>query len=369
MIDDAFLQAAERQSFHPVRDYLKSLHWDGVPRLYTLYIDYLGAEDSDYTRAIARKAFTAAVARVMNPGVKFDTMTVICGGQGIGKTTFVLILGRQWAATVESFEGKDAAENLQGLWLVEVGELGALQKSELNVIKGFLSKTVDRYRSPYARRSKAHPRQCVFFGTTNNPDYLRDTTGNRRFWPVDAGAGTPVKNIFRDLPGEVDQIWAEAVVRYKAGEPLILPAFLEAVAETKRELHAEVDPLQGQVEAFLNTPVPQDWLKWDAKKRSVWYGGGFKGELTLQPRDRICALEIWEECFENRYTMQKRDANRINSILESLPGWERRTGVRFGAHYGRGRGFVRKGLELSTTTVNRRQPFVNNVNNNSSKSV
>ena len=364
VIDDAFLQAAERQSFHPVRDYLKSLHWDGVPRLDTLYIDYLGAEDSDYTRAIARKAFTAAVARVMNPGVKFDTMTVICGGQGIGKTTFVLILGRQWAATVESFEGKDAAENLQGLWLVEVGELGALQKSELNVIKGFLSKTVDRYRSPYARRSKAHPRQCVFFGTTNNPDYLRDTTGNRRFWPVDAGAGTPVKNIFRDLPGEVDQIWAEAVVRYKAGEPLILPAFLEAVAETKRELHAEVDPLQGQVEAFLNIRVPVDWQNWEYTRRMTWYSGNSHGDTPTKLRDKVCVLEIWKECLGNRNMMQKWDATRLNAIMDKISGWKKSPGLRFGGEYGRGRGYQRI---TSATPTTRQQPVVNTDNQDNSR--
>ena len=367
VIDDAFLQAAERQSFHPVRDYLNSLSWDGVPRLDTLYIDYFGAEDEEYIRAVARKALVAAVARVMNPGVKFDTMSTICGGQGIGKTTFVQRLGGPWSNTIESFDGKEAAEGLQGVWLVEVGELSALQRSDLEIIKGFLTKTVDRYRAPYARRSKAHPRQCIFFGTTNSSDYLRDPTGNRRYWPIDAGAGKPKKSVFEDLiKAEVDQIWAEAVVRSNAGEPLILPPYLEAIAEKKRALHIEVDPLQGRIVEFLNAPVPLDWIRWDKMRRRAWYNSSVNGETPTGLRDRVCALEIWEECLGNSRTMQKWEAMRINNIMEGLPGWEARSAVRFGAGYGRTRGFIRTAKFVSNPVSNGQRIADNPVSNVSS---
>lgn len=341
IVADAVLLVAQKNTFDPVANYLQGLHWDGIPRLDSLYIDYFGAEDCPYIRAVARKALAAAVARAMVPGTKFDTMTVMQGKQGIGKTTFFSRLGRDWFSnSVGTFEGKEAAELLRGVWIVEIGELEALSRSDVKLVKQFLSKTDDQYRAAYARHTEKHPRHCVFFGTTNNQEYLRDPTGNRRFWPVDTGIKEPSKNVFTDLTTEeVDQIWAEAVVRWRLGEPLILPPELEAEADKRREIHMERDPLRGQIEAFLEKPIPEDWLSWGSVRRSMFWNSGVRDETKLVQRDRVCALEIWRECLGESRTLPKVDAHRINEILDALPDWERVSTMRFGANYGTQKGY------------------------------
>ena len=340
VIDDALRNHAITQGINPLKDYLQAQSWDGVKRLDTIYVDYFGAEDSAYMRTIARKAFVAAVARVMCPGIKFDYMTVVNGPQGIGKSTFFKILGRDWFSdSLKTFEGKEAAELLQGVWIIEVGELEAFNKSEINTVKQFLTKTDDQYRAAYARKTEKHPRQCVFFGTTNNHEYLRDTTGNRRFWPVEAAVFKPKKSVFRDLENEVDQIWAEAYAYWVAGETLYLDDKMEAQAELMRSSHMERDPLQGQIEEFLERQVPEDWQKWNADRRRLFWMNSETEGLKLVPRDRVCAVEIWKECLGEYKNLPKHEAHRINGILESLPGWERGTVMRFGAGYGKQKGF------------------------------
>lgn len=358
VVSDAVILIAQKNTFDPVAEYLGSLQWDGCSRLDCLYIDYFGAEDCPYTRAVTRKAFTAAVARAMLPGTKFDTMTVVQGAQGIGKTTFFSRLGRGWFSnSVGTFEGKEAAELLRGVWIVEIGELEALSRSDVKLVKQFLSKTEDQYRAAYARRTEKHPRHCVFFGTTNNQEYLRDPTGNRRFWPVDTGITKPTKEVFLDLTDEtINQIWAEAVLRWQMGEPLFLDAALEAEADKRREIHMERDPLRGQIEAFLEKPVPEDWNAWDVNRRNMFWGDGARNEMHLVPRDRVCALEIWREGLGEYRTLSKADAHRINDILEVLPGWERAGVIRMGANYGRQKGFKYKGL--SSESVNQGVNFV-----------
>lgn len=344
LVSDAVILVAQKHAYNPVAEYLESLTWDGQPRLDTLYIDYLGAEDCPYTRAICRKAFTAAVARAMKPGTKFDYMTVVSGPQGIGKTTLFAKMGMQWFSnSLVTFEGKEAAEILQGAWIIEIGELEAYSKSDIRLIKQFLSKTDDQYRAAYARRTEHHPRRCIFFGTTNDFEYLRDPTGNRRFWPVDATSDKHRLNVFNDLtPDIVDQIWAEAVVRYRLGEPLVLSEEMELEAERRRSAHTERDPLEGQIEAFLEKPVPEDWQSWDCTRRMMYWSGSMRADIPTVPRDRICAAEIWKECLGNRIPMTKTDARRINEILSKLEEWEPCGIQRFGDEYGRQRGFKRK---------------------------
>lgn len=340
IIDDGLRNHSTANSFNSVVDYLNGLEWDGVSRLDTLYIDYLGAEDCAYMRTITRKAFVAAVARVMTPGCKFDYMTIVCGRQGIGKSTLFSKLGGKWFSdSIKTFEGKDAAELLQGIWIVEIGELEAFNKSDIKAVKQFLSKCDDQYRAAYARKTEKHLRQCVFFGTTNSHEYLSDPTGNRRFWPVDTEIQKPTKKVFGNLDDEVDQIWAEAVLRWRLGEPLILSPEMEQEAEKRRTTHLERDPLQGQIEAFLDRQIPQDWQKWSMERRRMFWGNGITDTLELVKRDRVCALEIWKECLGEIRNMSKAESHRINSILEVLPGWDRVGTIRFGANYGRQRGF------------------------------
>lgn len=345
-VEDALYDYAAAHGFNPVAIYLNSLEWDGVPRLDTIYIDYLGAEDCAFIRTITRKAFVAAIARAMTQsGVKFDWMTVVCGREGIGKSTLFSKLGKEWFTdSIKTFEGKEAEEIIEGRWIVEIAELQALNKADINRVKQFLSKVGDQYRAAYGRHVKTQIRRCVFFGTTNDHEYLRDPTGGRRFWPVDAHVQAPTKDIFRDLDGEIDQIWAEAVMRWRLGESLFLSKEMEKEAKERRKMHLERDPLQGQIEEFVEKKVPSDWQKWPLHRRIIHWNGEIKDEtkrIKLVPRDRICALEIWKECLGERRLMTKADSHRINTILQSLPGWEPVSLIRFGVDYGRQRGYKR----------------------------
>lgn len=343
-INNALTLISHKRRFNDVRRYLEGLTWDGVPRLDTLFTDYLGAEDSPYTRAVSRKSFTAAVARAMEPGVKWDYMPILAGPQGLGKSTFLRLMGKDWYSdSLTTFEGKDAMELIQGIWLNEVGELTGMSKSESNAVKQFLSRTEDIYREAYGKRTMPYPRRCVFFGTTNDSEFLRDRTGNRRFWPIDVGVLRPSKSVFRDLAGEVDQIYAEAFVRWQLNEPLYLSGEIEDMAKERQEAHRESSAKEGIIQAFVERPVPADWQKRDLATRRMYWSGEFgkPQEGEGGPRDRICAAEIWCECFNSdiKYIKQS-DAREINGILSSLPGWEEYRG-RFGP-YEIQRGYRRK---------------------------
>lgn len=340
---DALALVAKERQLNDVKDYLMSLSWDGVKRVDTLLSDYLGAEDTLYCRSVTRKSLVAAVARVMEPGVKYDYMPILAGPQGIGKSTFFRTLGKNWYSdSLASFEGKDAAELIQGVWINELGELNGLNKAETSAVKQFLSKTDDIYREAYGRKTSRFPRKCVFFGTTNDAEFLRDHTGNRRFWPVDVGVQKPVKNVFQDLPDEVDQIWAECLTYYRLGEPLYLPKEVEELAREAQENHRVANAKEGLILDFLERPLPEDWAQRDLGQRRMFWGGEFSSAPGTVPRDRVCAAEIWCECFTSdlRY-MKKSDAREINEILERIPGWERlKTSGRFGP-YGLQRGYKR----------------------------
>ena len=347
-IDGALSLHANRHAFNDVQTYIDGLNWDGVPRLDTLLVDYLGAEDSAYTRAVTRKAFTAAVTRAMQPGAKFDCMLILAGPQGLGKSTLLDKMSRGWFNdSIRTFEGKEASELLQGVWLVEIQELDAFRRSDVACIKQFLSLRVDRFRAAYGRHVKELPRCCVFFGTTNTAEFLQDRTGNRRFWPVDVGVHPAVKSVWDTLPGEVDQIWAEAKLRWQAGEALFLTGDLEQAARDRQEAHREVSAKEGVILDFLAKPVPDDWLKWPLDKRRLfWAGACVDGDLHLVPRDRVCALEIWCEAFDGRARdLRNSEAAEINSILAHADGWVAASSARFGP-YGKQRGYIRKGLAL-----------------------
>ena len=346
-IDGALSLHSEKHAFNEITAYLGSLKWDGVPRLDSILIDYLGAEDTPYTRAVTRKAFTAAVARAMQPGTKFDNMTILSGPQGIGKSTLLDKMSRGWFNdSIRTFEGKEASELLQGVWLVEISELDAFRRTDVSRIKQFLSLRVDRFRAAYGRHVKEMPRCCVFFGTTNTEDYLQDKTGNRRFWPVDVGRRPPAKSVWRDLDRERDQLWAEAVTRWRLGEPLYLAGELEAAAKAQQEGHREVSAREGLILAFLDCQVPCDWSTWPLDRRRMFWGGGVTGELELAPRNRVCALEVWCELFEGqKKDMRYADTQEINTVIAAAPGWKRTAQpLKFG-YCGAQRGFVRGNIE------------------------
>lgn len=345
-INDALIQTATENTYNPVQDYLQGLQWDGVRRLDTLYQDYFGEADTPYVRAVGRKSLVAAVARAMQPGIKYDEMVVICGPQGTYKSTFVARLGGPWAsALMVSFDDpKAVAEVIQGSWIVEIPELSSMSRADTNTVKQMVSQSCDEYRAAYARRPEKHPRQCVFFGTTNDNDYLKDPTGNRRFWPIDCG-DRPAKNVWDDMtPQTVGQLWAEAYLYWQMGEPLVLTAEEERVAEERRQGHTERDDYEGQIAVFLDRPVPRNWMQMDSVAREAFLASqeaGQEKDDNLVHRDRICVLEIGRECLGWRpgWTVKRSESNRVSKILDKMPGWKRSSTMKFGAGYGTQKGW------------------------------
>ncbi len=336
-----------RHTVNAVKDWLISLPaWDGVPRLDTLFIDYLGAADTAYTRAAARKSFAAAVARAMEPGIKYDTMPILAGPQGIGKSTLLRILGGNWFSdSLSSFEGKEAYELIQGSWILELGELNGLSRAEMNVVKQFLSKLADIFREPYGRRTREYPRRCVFFGTTDEKEFLRDKTGNRRFWPVDCGICQPTKSVFTQLAQEAPQIWAEALSAWKSGEKLYIDGDVEKIAMEAQEEHSEHDAKEGIIREFLSRRIPADWDKRTIAQRKMYWSNDFgraKDEDLIE-RSRVCALEIWVEALGGDVRFfRKSDAAEINAVLARVEGWKRASStIRIGSDYGVQRGYIR----------------------------
>ena len=342
-LDNALLIVSNQNRINDVKEYLKSLKWDGTRRVDMLLPDYLGAEDNPYTRAVMRKSLCAAVARAVTGGVKYDYMPIFSGPQGIGKSTLLAILGGAWFSdSLTTFEGKEAAELIQGTWINEIGELSAFTKQETQVIKQFLSKTHDIYRAAYGRRTEKYPRRCVFFGTSNDSDFLKDSTGNRRFWPVDVGIHPAKKSVWEELPKEVDQVWAEAYMYWQLGERLFLPKEIERMAEEMQEGHREASGKEGMIRDFLEREIPSDWNNYDLQQRRQFWNGNLKlpDHTELVKRDKVCAMEVWAECFSGdpRY-LKRTDSMEINSALQAIKGWKRNKDKRRYGPYGPQRGF------------------------------
>ena len=348
-IEDAWGLVANENRYHPVRDYLESLVWDGVTRVETLFIEFMGAEDNAYTRAVSRIALTAAVARIFAPGIKYDNVVVLVGPQGCGKSTILKKLGCDWFSdTLTTMQGKEAYEQIQGFWIIEIGELAAMKRYEVETVKQFTSKSEDSYRAAYGHHVETHKRQCVFFGTTNTYDFLKDMTGNRRFLPVDVHPEKAVKDVWNDLDAKtVDQIWAEAVSLFRNGEKFYLwDEDIKRMAEEVQDSHLEESPLTGAVLAFLDKKIPKNWDEIDlCAKRDFIRGESFvsdiKGEVY---RDKVCALEIWCELFDGeRKDLSRQKSKEINDIIEKTGEWIRaKKSLRFSGAYGVQKGFIRK---------------------------
>jgi len=344
-IKDAVVACSVQQRFHPVRDYLNALAWDGQPRLDTLFIDYLGVADCPYTRAVTRKAMVGAVARILTPSCKFDYMMVFVGKQGRGKSSIIYKLagGEEWFTdSLVTFDGNKAFEAVTGKWLIEVPEMHAFDKTTMNQAKAFISKQADFYRAAYAEFPEDRKRQCAFFGTTNNVDCLRDETGGRRFWPLDTDEIERKKNLFTELAGERDQIWAEAVIRWRLGETLYLPPELEAEAAVKQESHREAHPWEDTIKNFVEQEIPTDWDEWDLSRRMSYWGGNATGEINLVQRTKVCVREIWQEALmKDLATLDQQKARIIAATLNRLSGWHKGTTARFGKTYGVQKAYAR----------------------------
>lgn len=343
-----FTEVTTSHRYHPIRDYLSGLEWDGEERAETLLIDYLGAEDTDLVRTVTRKFLAAAVARVFSPGVKFDYVTVLQGSEGIGKSTLLQNLaGADWFNdSMVDLSGKDAMEMLQGSWIIELGELQAIKRSEIEQVKAFLSRQIDSYRPAYGRTREDHPRQCIFFATTNEQAFLKGSDGNRRFWVVKCN-GNPRKSPFdiRDDANLRNQIWAEAVEIYKTGEPLYLSRTLENEMRQKQEEYNEatLDVRFGLISEYLDKRLPTEWKQMSPDERTVYLADEDAIEARgVYQRDRVCVAEILVECFHER--IDERNVYKvkdITSMLSRMPGWERsQKAIRIDG-YGVQKGFIR----------------------------
>ena len=344
-IKDAVDIAMMNRSRHPVQEYLEGLTWDGEERMDDLFITYLGAEDCRYTRAVTRAALIGAVARIMQPGCKHDHMLVLVGPQGCRKSTTLAKLGKEWFSdSLYTVSGKDAFEQIQGVWIIEMGEMAAARKSEVEQLKQFMSKRLDSYRAAYGRRTQDHPRQCAFFGSTNDFEFLRDQTGSRRFWPVevDNTGRTEADKLTEEI---VDQIWAEAVTAYQAGEHWYLKAEDEDLARQVQAAHTQTSELTGMVLSFLEKEVPEGFYSWTLEERRAYWSGDFwpDGDVVTEPRRQTCVMEIWCELLGGDPKQISRiQSIEIGNILRAAPGWESKNTLRFGEPYGRQRGFVKE---------------------------
>ena len=346
---DALLAVTSSERvYHPIKEYFKTLKWDKVSRLDTLLVDYLGAKDNIFVREVTRKTFCAAVTRIFEPGKKFDSILVLCGPQGIGKSTLFSKLGKEWysdSLSLCDMKDKTAAEKLQGYWLLELGELAGIKKVDVEVIKSFISRTDDKFRKAYGVNVESNPRSNIIVGTTNSEGgFLRDITGNRRFWPVMVSGNSNLKPW--DLK-DVDQIWAEALYRYEQGEELYLKGDVSKMAKIAQQEAMESDDREGIILDYLETLLPTNWNEMTLYERRAYLNNKeLIASKGIVRKSEICIMEIWCECFfRERQDLKRTDSYEIEGILNRIGGWERMTSNKSGKIrfeiYGPQRAFIR----------------------------
>ena len=329
-IADALTAVLTRHSYHPIRDYLNGLTWDGTPRLERLIIDYIGAEDTELNRVMTRKHFTAAVTRVFKPGCKYDYCLVMTGPEGAGKSTLLNKMGGQWFNdSITTTEGKEGMDQLRRAWIIEMGELASIKRSDVESIKAYLSKRVDIYRAAYARRTAEHPRQCIFCGTTNEALFLKGDNGNRRFWVIAVDPTLRKYSAWQDaIDRDRDQLWAEAMHYYQQGEKLYLDDRLEAQAKQRQAEYNDDhdDPLADMLLNFLDTKLPADWETYDLNRRRAWWRDPdpLNADGT-ETRTRVSAVEfICERMGRDMADKEfKYLARKVSNLIKALPNWEK----------------------------------------------
>lgn len=343
----ALTTVANKRRFHPIENYLQSLpEWDGAVRMERLLIDYLGAEDNIFSREAIRKLMIAAIARIYYPGIKFDNMLVLNGPQGIGKSTFFSRLFKGFSSdslTMLDMRDKTGSEKLQGYWALEVAEMAGMRKADIECVKSFISRQEDIYRPAYGRVVEKHPRRCVIVGSTNSSTgFLRDISGNRRFWPVKCSGGKLKPWNLTDE--ELDQIWAEAMAAYSSGESLLLSKEAEELAAKEQREAIEEDPRMAQVVEYLEKPLPANWDKLDLDTRRMFLEGDTEYDPeSLVERETVSNMEIWVECFGKKAAdMERRDSDAITALMMKVDGWERSGKVRKVTFYGKQRLYERQ---------------------------
>lgn len=343
-LDDLISDRAMPRRRNPVRVYLSGLEWDGVPRVETcIPVEQV----TEYTRLVTRKAMVAAVARMMDPGCKWDHMLILHGPEGLGKSHLVDTLSRGYSSNLESIGNKDTLITMQRSWIMTADEGTSLKKSDWDAQKEFITRRDDVFRMPYERESSVHPRHCVIWGTTNDDVFLRKQEGNRRFHILRCA-----RVEYEKLTDEyVDQVWAEAKALYEAGERLWMDEDEEALARDAREEFTEENATAGLVSAYLDTLVPEDWDAMPPESRQLWLlnaeeGIGVRGTVR---QDEVCTIQLWVEALgRKRGDSRKIDLMELGTIMKDMPGWEPVQKTRRVAQYGPQKVFRRvpEGMEL-----------------------
>lgn len=326
---DAIVIVSSNRGYNPLQDFINGLpEWDKVPRVDTLLIDYLGAADEPYTRAVTRKTLCGAIARALKPGCKYDYMLVLDGPQGIGKSSFFDILGGEFftdSLRLTDIRTKAADELLQGCWIVEVSEMTGRSRVDMDAIKAFITRRSDNYRAPYKPTPESHPRTVIIVGTTNDTQgFLNDITGNRRFLPVEV-KGSTTMNV-RDIDEQTRrQIWAEAKHYYDQHEQLYLDPDMEAVARVKQREQLEVTEHADEIAAFLDADLPANWYELDTDRRQSFFRYHEaipEGTKTIK-RMKVSTKEICLECLGRDWSRwEKRDSREITQIMQHI-GWNK----------------------------------------------
>lgn len=347
--DVAFIKVSDDRHFHPIRDYLNALPaWDGVPRVAELFIRYFQANDTPYVRAVTQKAFAAAVARIYRPGTKFDCVPVLDGEQGIGKSSIIkdLVTSEYYSESLSltDMDDKSGAEKLQGFWVVEIGELAGMKKADIEKVKAFLSTSDDKYRPSYGKTVESHPRQCIIIATVNGErGYLRDITGNRRFWVIKLHQHKQEQTWHFSLQDR-DQFWAEAKAIFESGEKLYLEGDILAEAEEAQRAAMEVDERIGMVEEYLNKLLPDGWDEMDPYARREYLADNASPLVTKGRvlRTTVSNTEIWCECFCRSFQdLKPADSYAIAALMTQVPGWKRTKTTQRQAIYGKQRLYKR----------------------------
>lgn len=304
MIEETLLSVAYHDKYNPIQDYLAGLKWDGVPRIETALIDYFAADDNLYTREVFKRSLIGAVMRAFNAGCKHDTALILVGAEGTAKSQFLQRLGMGWHSdTFDMSSGKEVFEQLQGKWIIEIAEFDKLSRQEVGQVKYFITKTSDAYRPAYGHVVEDFPRQCVFFGTTNEDNFLKSETGNRRFYPVrvhngmyEKGLVKSSKYVFTHMDKyEVDQFWAEAMNCLLMGETNVISKKATLMVDNIRSEYEEQNVTSGEIDMLLDTLVPHDYDNWSIEQcYNFWRVPEARPKGTHLLKE-VAPIQIWCE--------------------------------------------------------------------------
>lgn len=330
-LQDALLSVTkQKRRYHPIKTYLESLHWDGIDRAESVFIDYLGVEDNVYTRAVTRKIFVAAINRIYDPGCKFDQLPVLVGAQGIGKSTMVKMLGKDWycdSIRPDHFrDPKLVGELLFAIWIAELPEYDMGNPEKYSMVKAGLSSVDDRFRKAYGKVAESHKRQSIFIATANSMNFLGDETGNRRYWILECHGSSKKPWDIQDI----DQYWAEAMCWYETGEDLFLSSQEEVIADEARKKAFQSDDRIGIIQDHLNKQIPVDYDDMDITERRNFFSGTEFGPVQgkqTRIREWCCPIQIWAECFGyDPGKFNSNESRKIGLMIEKTGEWERYSG-------------------------------------------